>query len=186
MKIRETSLEGLWVIEPKVFGDERGYFMETYQRERYRKAGIDRAFVQDNLSFSTKGCLRGLHFQVTRPQAKLVQVLAGEVFDVAVDIRPGSPTFGRWLGVRLSDRKVRQLFVPEGFAHGFMVLSETAYFSYKCSDYYVPGDEGGIRWSDPDIAIEWPMDPTTLSDKDARFPLLSELSPERLYAPERP
>ena len=185
MQVKETSLEGVFVIEPKVFGDDRGYFMETYQQERYREFGIDRRFVQDNLSFSTKGCLRGLHFQITRPQAKLVQVISGEAFDVAVDIRKGSPTFGKWTGVRLAGRTGRQLFVPEGFAHGFIVLSESAHFLYKCSELYHPEDEGGILWSDPEIGIEWPLEPTSLSPKDTGYPVLSQIPGDRLYAPER-
>lgn len=183
MKVSKTPLDGVLVVEPRVFGDDRGYFMETYQRERYREFGIARSFVQDNLSFSTRGCLRGLHFQVTHPQAKLVQVVSGEAFDVAVDIRPNSPTFGQWTGAILSGRSGNQLFIPEGFAHGFVVLSESAHFLYKCTDYYHPEDEGGILWSDPAIGIDWPLAPTSLSDKDSRYPLLSDLPPERLYAP---
>lgn len=183
MKVTEASLEGVRVIETQVFGDERGYFTETYHQERYREFDIDRRFVQDNLSFSTKGCLRGLHFQITHPQAKLVQVITGEAFDVAVDIRTDSPTFGQWTGVRLSGQSGRQLFIPEGFAHGFIVLSDSAHFLYKCSEVYHPEDEGGILWSDPDISIEWPMDPTAVSDKDARYPLLSQIPRDRLYAP---
>lgn len=181
MNIIPTSLEGLLIIEPIVFEDKRGYFLETYHRQRYRNAGIEYNFVQDNLSFSIKGTLRGLHFQIRKPQAKLVQVLSGEIFDVAVDVRPGSATFGKWSGVRLSEQNKRQLFIPQGFAHGFCVLSETAHFLYKCSAHYDPPDEGGILWSDPSIAIEWPVDDPILSEKDQKFPCLTELPPEKLF-----
>jgi dTDP-4-dehydrorhamnose 3,5-epimerase len=183
MKVTLTPIEGPIIIEPRVFSDARGWFMETYRRNRYQDAGIDRTFVQDNLSFSVRGTLRGLHFQITRPQAKLVQALSGEVFDVAVDIRPGSPSFGRWVGAHLSGESGKQFFIPEGFAHGFCVLSETAHFAYKCSAYYAPEDEGGILWSDPAIGIEWPAEAPIVSDKDSAFPLLAELPPERLYDP---
>ncbi|VEN74290.1 dTDP-4-deoxyrhamnose-3,5-epimerase [Candidatus Desulfarcum epimagneticum] len=170
MNIQTCAVPGPLIIEPDVFGDPRGFFMETYHRKRYEKAGIPHVFVQDNLSFSAKGVLRGLHFQKTRPQAKLVQALAGEVFDVAVDIRPGSETFGKWEGTLLSDKNKRQFFVPEGFAHGFCVISETALFAYKCSDFYDPEDEGGILWSDPDIGIDWPVENPVVSEKDRRLP----------------
>lgn len=185
MKILPTEIEGALIIEPKVFGDSRGFFMETHHRDRYRDAGIQREFVQDNLSFSVRGTLRGLHFQVRRPQAKLVMALTGEVFDVAVDIRPGSPTFGKWAGVHLSGENHRQFYVPEGFAHGFCVLSETAHFLYKCSDFYAPEDEGGILWSDPEIGIEWPVKDPIISEKDKSLPPLADLSGERLFAPEK-
>ena len=175
MKITPTALEGVLLIEPRVFEDPRGFFFESYHAARYGQFGVDRVFVQDNLSFSVRGTLRGLHFQNEHPQAKLVQAIQGEVFDVAVDIRPGSPAFGQWVGFRLSDRNRRQLFVPEGFAHGFCVLSETAYFLYKCSDYYHPEDQGGILWSDPDIGIDWPVKTPLISQKDGRFPLLKEI-----------
>ncbi|OQX23810.1 MAG: dTDP-4-dehydrorhamnose 3,5-epimerase [Desulfobacteraceae bacterium IS3] len=184
MKIITTALDGVLIIEPKVFADSRGFFMETYHQRRYNDSGISRIFVQDNLSFSVKGTLRGLHFQVRHPQAKLVQAIAGEIFDVAVDIRPDSPTFGKWVGVLLSEQNKRQLFIPEGFAHGFCVLSETALFSYKCSEVYAPGDEGGILWSDPEIGIEWPVKHPIISDKDKTYQRLSEYLPEQLFSPE--
>ncbi len=184
MKVIKTSVKGVLIIEPPVFKDRRGFFMETYRQNRYREYGTDRVFVQDNLSFSVQGTLRGLHFQVRHPQAKLVQVMTGEIFDVAVDIRPGSPTFGKWTGAYLNEENRRQLFVPEGFAHGFCVLSETALFSYKCSDYYAPDDDGGILWSDPDLGIDWPVKEVIVSDKDGKLPCLSELLPEQLYSPE--
>ncbi len=180
MNIIPTSLEGVLIIEPKVFRDHRGFFTETFQEKRYEEAGISRKFVQDNLSYSVRGTLRGLHYQIRRPQAKLVQALSGEIFDVAVDIRPGSPAFGKWVGVILSADNHRQLFIPEGFAHGFCVLSETAHFLYKCSDFYAPGDEGGILWSDPQIGIEWPVENPIISEKDSGFPCLSECGPDRL------
>jgi dTDP-4-dehydrorhamnose 3,5-epimerase len=180
MNVIPTSLNQVLVVAPDVYVDKRGFFMETYQQERYRKAGISQTFIQDNLSFSVKGTLRGLHFQINRPQAKLVQVVSGEIFDVAVDIRKGSPTFGQWAGVILSSETKRQLFVPEGFAHGFCVLSETALFLYKCSDLYVQADEGGILWSDPAIGIEWPITDPIISDKDNRLPCLSALLPHQL------
>ncbi len=175
MNILPTSLKGLRIIEPNVFEDERGYFLETYHHERFQSAGLDANFVQDNLSFSKQGTLRGLHFQLTKPQTKLVQVVTGEIFDVAVDIRPESPTFGKWTGVLLSKENKRQLFIPGGFAHGFCVLSESAHVAYKCSDYYSPEDEGGILWSDPTIAIDWPVKEPTLSVKDQQNPLLIDL-----------
>ena len=159
MEVIKTSLEGVVVIEPKVFGDERGFFLETFQADRYQEqAGIDLPFVQDNHSRSAKGVLRGLHFQKTKPQGKLVRVVRGEVFDVAVDIRKGSPTFGQWEGVILSEEKKRQFWVPPGFAHGFVVLSDVADFEYKCTDYYDPSDEGSLAWNDPDVGINWPLD----------------------------
>ena len=180
MNIIATSIEGLLIIEPTVFKDRRGFFMETYNQNSYRKSGINRIFVQDNLSYSVHGTLRGLHYQIKHPQAKLVQVITGEIFDVAVDIRSGSPTFGKWTGVYLSDKNKRQLFIPEGFAHGFCVLSKTAHFLYKCSDFYNPDDEGGIIWSDPDIGIGWPVKDTIISEKDKQHPHLSDLPPEQL------
>jgi dTDP-4-dehydrorhamnose 3,5-epimerase len=180
MKIIKTELEGALIIEPRVFEDTRGYFMETYQQERYKDAGIDKVLVQDNLSYSVKNTLRGLHYQINKPQAKLVQVLKGKVFDVAVDIRKDSSTYGKWVGVELSDVNNRQFYIPEGFAHGFCVLSETAYFVYKCSDYYSPEDEGGILWSDPDIGIKWPVSEPVLSEKDMKYSCLKEIKPEML------
>lgn len=180
MNVIKTDLPGVIILEPKVFGDQRGYFLETFQAERYRNAGVDRNFVQDNLSFSARGVLRGLHFQKRNPQAKLVQVLKGSVYDVAVDIRLGSQTFGKWTGVELSEDNHRQFFIPEGFAHAFCVLSDTALFSYKCSDYYRPDDEGGIIWSDPGIGIKWPIKDPVLSQKDSLYPRLSGIGPENL------
>lgn len=171
MQIIETPIKGLLEIQPKVFGDNRGFFLETWQKERYEAVGIDYDFVQDNRSFSTKGTLRGLHFQKSFPQGKLVSVILGEVFDVAVDLRRGSETFGKWYGVTLTGDRCNQLWIPPGFAHGFYVLSEVAYFEYKCTDYYHPEDEGGLLWNDEELAIEWPI-PTNskllLSDKDKR------------------
>jgi dTDP-4-dehydrorhamnose 3,5-epimerase len=179
MTIIPTSLKGLLIIEPNVFEDKRGYFFETYHQERFQSAGLDANFVQDNLSFSKKCSLRGLHFQITHPQAKLVQAVTGKIFDVAVDIRPESPTFGKWSGALLSSENKRQLFVPGGFAHGFCVLSESAHVAYKCSDYYSPEDEGGILWSDPAIAIDWPVKDPTLSEKDRQYPCLKDLRLEK-------
>ncbi|MBN2514838.1 MAG: dTDP-4-dehydrorhamnose 3,5-epimerase [Deltaproteobacteria bacterium] len=175
MKVLETSLPGVLIIEPKVFDDERGFFMETYHEKRYRESGIDCCFVQDNFSYSVYGTLRGLHYQYPNGQAKLVQVLMGEVFDVAVDIRRGSPTFGKWCGEYLSDKNRRQLLIPEGYAHGFCVLSETALFIYKCSDFYTPESERGILWSDPGLKIEWPVDNPLLSEKDSNYQCLADV-----------
>lgn len=186
MNIIETEIPGLVIIEPKVFGDARGFFLETYNRQRYREAGLNVEFVQDNLSFSRRGTLRGLHFQNPNAQGKLVSVLQGEVFDVAVDIRLDSPTFGRWVGVRLSAENKRQFYVPPGFAHGFCVTSETALFTYKCTDLYNPQADGGVIWNDPDIGIEWPITEPVLSEKDGRAPRLKDVPPQRLMfaAPE--
>lgn len=169
IKVTTCEIEGLKVIEPTVYGDERGYFMETYNYNDYKEAGLDMIFVQDNQSSSRKGVLRGLHFQKQFPQGKLVRVVSGEVFDVAVDLRPGSKTYGKWYGVILSAENKKQFYIPENFAHGFLVLSDTAEFSYKCTDFYHPNDEGGIRYDDPDIGIEWPIPEgmeLTLSEKD--------------------
>lgn len=171
----KTEIEGVYIIEPKVFGDNRGYFMETYNEQEFKNNGLDYNFVQDNQSKSKKGVLRGLHFQKTHPQAKLVRVLEGEVFDVAVDLRKGSKTYGKWVGVILSEENKKQFMIPRGFAHGFVVLSETAVFAYKCDDFYHPEDEGGIMWNDPDINIEWPYKgELLLSEKDKVHPLLKE------------
>jgi len=185
MKIIPTSLDDLKIIEPSVFKDPRGFFMETYRQNDYQDACSNCIFVQDNLSFSQKGTLRGLHFQVQHPQAKLVQAITGEIFDVAVDIRRNSPTFGKWSGIYLSEKNKRQLFIPAGFAHGFCVVSETAHVCYKCSDYYNPGDEGGILWSDPSIGINWPVKEPILSEKDNVFPQLSEIPAEKLDFPSK-
>lgn len=167
-----APIQGVFTITPTVFGDERGYFMETYHEQEFRAAGIDAVFVQDNQSKSRRGVLRGLHFQVLHPQAKLVRVISGEVFDVAVDIRKGSPTFGQWAGVTLSAENRKQFFLPRGMAHGFFVLSETAEFTYKCDEFYHPEDEGGIRWDDPAVGIAWPLNGITplLSEKDLKLP----------------
>ncbi|PLS86113.1 MAG: dTDP-4-dehydrorhamnose 3,5-epimerase [Actinobacteria bacterium] len=173
MNVLKTDLPGVLVFEPNVFGDERGFFLETWNRARYEEAGLPSDFVQDNLSFSSRGVLRGLHFQNPHPQGKLVYVLQGEVFDVAVDIRVGSPTFGRWVGVSLSSENKRQLWVPEGFAHGFVVTSKKALFSYKCTDFYHREAEAGVVWNDPDIGIDWPIANPTLSDKDLAAPRLA-------------
>ena len=179
-----TSIEGVKVVDVKLYGDARGGFMETYREENFVAGGIDASFVQDNQSSSVQGVLRGLHFQIEHPQAKLVRVISGTVFDVAVDLREGSPTWGQWEGVVLSAENRRQFFVPRGFAHGFLVLSETAEFCYKCDDIYHPGDEGGIMWNDPELGIKWPaflgektLDPAKviLSDKDKIHPALSSL-----------
>ncbi|MCP4606577.1 MAG: dTDP-4-dehydrorhamnose 3,5-epimerase [Proteobacteria bacterium] len=180
MKVSTTSLDGMLVIEPQVFGDERGYFFETYSYERYKQHGIEEQFVQDNVSLSARGVLRGLHYQLPLPQGKLVYVLSGEVFDVAADIRLGSPTFGKWHGVTLSSKNKRQLYIPPNFAHGFVVLSETALFSYKCTDYYSPQSMGTIRFDDPALGIEWPVENPVLSDQDRQAPLLKDIAPESL------
>jgi len=175
MKVNTTVLPGVLLIDPKVFGDQRGFFLETFQVERYREAGIDLAFVQDNLSRSQRGVLRGLHFQRTRPQGKLVGVSRGAVYDVAVDIDPQSPTCGRFVGVELNDENHRQLWIPPGYAHGFCVLSEVADFQYKCTELYFPEDEGGLIWNDPEVSIPWPLEAPQLSAKDQANPTLREL-----------
>ena len=182
----ETKLIGVYIITPQVFGDSRGYFMETYKKDLFVEEGITKEFVQDNESSSTKGVLRGLHFQKEHTQGKLVRVTHGEVFDVAVDVRPGSDTFGQWVGVTLSSEKKNMFYIPEGFAHGFLVLSDTAEFVYKCTDVYDPTSEGGIPWNDPDIAIEWPKLDVEYqtSEKDGKHPEFKEQSFEwaRKYA----
>lgn len=177
MKVTKTDLPGVLIIEPKAFGDERGFFLETFQSERYREAaGISLPFVQDNHSRSKRGVLRGLHLQTRHVQGKLVRAARGEIFDVAADIDPKSPTFGRWVGVTLSDTNHRQLWIPPGYAHGFVVVSEIADFEYKCTDYYDPQAEAGVVWNDPDLRIAWPIEAPTLSDKDKRLPKLAELA----------
>ena len=180
MKVIEAALKDVLILEPRISEDPRGFFLETYQRARYRDAGIDVDFVQDNLSFSFNNALRGLHFQHPHGQAKLVQVLQGEVFDVAVDIRKGSPSFGKWCASRLSAANKRQMFIPAGFAHGFCVLSETALFHYKCSDYYTPECESGVLWCDPAMGIDWPVESPILSEKDAAYACLSDITHNRL------
>ncbi|MCR4290462.1 MAG: dTDP-4-dehydrorhamnose 3,5-epimerase [Candidatus Scalindua sp.] len=178
IKCTETDLPGVLLIDPGVFKDSRGFFMETFHQKKYAEAGIDHAFVQDNYSHSTRGTLRGLHYQLNYPQGKLVYVITGEIYDVAVDIRRGSPGFGKWVGQYLSDKNRRQIFVPEGFAHGFCVLSETADVLYKTTDLYNPDDEYGVLWSDPTIGIDWPVEVPVVSDKDKQFPGLKE-APEK-------
>ncbi len=175
MKVIETALPGVLIIEPRVFGDHRGFFLETFQVDRYREAGITLPFVQDNHSRSQRGVLRGLHFQKTRPQGKLVSVSRGAVYDVAVDIDPASATYGRFVGVELNDDNHRQMWVPPGYAHGFCVLSEVADFQYKCTDFYFPADEGGLLWNDPDVGIPWPITEPQLSAKDIDNPRLRDL-----------
>ena len=180
MKIVQTSLPGAVVIEPQVFGDARGFFYESYNADKYAAAGIERTFVQSNVSRSAKGVLRGLHYQWPQPQGKLVSVLEGEVYDVAVDIRRGSPTFGKWAAVMLTAENHRHFWIPEGFAHGFCVLSEHAIFTYQCTALYDAPADAGIRWDDPAIGIDWPISEPQLSDKDRKAPLLADVSAERL------
>lgn len=174
---QKTEIEGVYIIEPQVFGDNRGYFMETYNADEFKQAGLDMTFVQDNQSKSKKGVLRGLHFQTQHSQGKLVRVIKGEVFDVAVDLRKNSETYGKWAGVKLSDENKKQFYIPEGFAHGFLVLSDEAEFVYKCTDLYHPEFEGGIAWDDPEVGIEWPsegIEELIFSDKDKKWKILSE------------
>ena len=180
MKVIEAALKDVLILKPRISEDPRGFFMETYQKTRYRDAGINADFVQDNMSFSRKNTLRGLHYQHPHGQAKLVQVLQGEVFDVAVDIRKGSPSFGKWCASHLSAQNKRQMFIPDGFAHGFCVLSDTALFNYKCSDFYVPECENGVLWCDPDMGIDWPVTAPILSQKDEAYPCLSDIELNRL------
>lgn len=193
IKVTKCPIEGLYVIEPTVHGDSRGYFVETYNQNDMQEAGLNMTFVQDNQSMSKKGVLRGLHFQKQYPQGKLVRVIKGRVFDVAVDLRPGSSTYGKWFGIELSAENYKQFYISEGFAHGFLVLSDVAEFCYKCTDFYHPGDEGGLAWNDPEIGIEWPEligeyngtasaenyhmndgAPLLLSDKDQKWGTLKE------------
>jgi len=180
MKIIQTSIPDVLIIKPQAFGDQRGFFMETFHAERYRNAGIAGPFVQDNFSRSVRNVLRGLHYQVRKPQGKLVQVMKGKVYDVAVDIRSGSPYFGRWEGIELSEENNTQFYVPPGFAHGFCVLSDVVDFAYKCTDYYNPEDEAGICWNDPDIGIDWPLDDPVLSSKDTTYPVLKDVPSDKL------
>jgi len=174
MKVTESRLKGVLLIKPRVFEDSRGFFLETYNRDRYRDNGIEAEFVQDNYARSTRGILRGMHYQIKHSQAKLVWVPEGEVFDVAVDLRKDSPTFGQWEGYTLSSKNKHQLFVPTGFAHGYCVISETADFMYKCTDFYYPEDEGGLIWNDPKVGIEWPIEDPVLSEKDQNNPTLEK------------
>lgn len=182
MKVIDTDLPGVKIVEPRVFGDQRGWFMETWRRENYIEHGVGPDFVQSNTSQSARGVLRGLHYQWPEPQGKLVWVSHGRVFDVAVDIRPGSPHFGRWTGVELSAENNRQLWVPEGFAHGFQVLSDTATFSYLCTRPYRAEHDAAIAWNDPDIHVDWPLPPADLSDKDRAAPQLARVPADRLPA----
>ena len=176
MKVTPLAIADVLLIEPDVFGDARGYFLETFNARRYRDIGIDLPFVQDNVSVSARGVLRGLHFQQPNAQGKLVQVMSGEVFDVAVDVREGSASFGKWVGATLSAANHHQLWVPPGFAHGFVVTSESALFAYKCTAFYDKASERSVRWNDPDIGIRWPVTDVQLSDKDASAPLLRDLA----------
>lgn len=172
IKVTSCGMEGLYVIEPTVFYDERGYFVETYNQKDFEEAGLTMVFVQDNQSMSVKGVLRGLHYQKQYPQGKLVRVVKGAVFDVAVDLRAGSATYGKWYGVELSAENKKQFYIPEGFAHGFLVLSEEAEFAYKCTDFYHPGDEGGLIWNDPAIGVKWPIEDgqqLIISEKDQKW-----------------
>jgi len=180
MKVTQTKLPGVIVFEPDVFGDARGFFIETFSNNRYQDAGLKLPFVQDNISFSEKNVIRGLHFQNPHSQGKLVQVLSGRALDVAVDIRVGSPNFGQWFGETLSAENHKQMYVPPGFAHGFCVISDTALFSYKCTDYYSPATEGGIIWNDPDIGINWPASAPLVSKKDAACPRLKDIPKDKL------
>lgn len=186
LKKIETSIEGVYIIEPTVFGDERGYFMETYNKADFEELGLNYEFVQDNQSMSKKGVLRGLHFQKQHTQAKLVRCIKGEVFDVAVDLRPGSKTYGKWEGIILTEENKKMFMVPRGFAHGFLVLSQEAQFIYKIDNIYDPSSEGGLAWNDPDVAIDWPMGDLKIGDlltseKDRKWPTLKELKQTDLF-----
>jgi dTDP-4-dehydrorhamnose 3,5-epimerase len=180
LKVFETPIAGLLRIRPEVHGDDRGFFLESFHAKKFAALGIPHLFVQDNHSRSARGVLRGLHFQKRHPQGKLVRVLSGSLFDVAVDVRSGSPTFGRWFGMTLSANEPEFLYLPEGMAHGFLALEDRTELFYKCTDFYDAADEGGVRWDDPAIGIAWPAAPAVLSPKDAAYPLLSEISPEDL------
>lgn len=180
MRVERTKLEGCLVIEPKRFGDTRGFFLETYHQSRYREAGIADTFVQDNHSRSMKGVLRGMHFTVRKPQAQMVTVMRGHIFDVGVDLRPDSPTFGQWVGAELRDDGPCQIYMAPGFAHGFCVLSEFADLHYKCSEFYDHADEGGLLWNDPQVAIQWPISGPVITARDAAFARLSEMGRDRL------
>jgi dTDP-4-dehydrorhamnose 3,5-epimerase len=180
LKVLQTSLDGVVIIEPRIHGDERGFFQEIWKVSTYGRHGLPLAFEQANVSRSVKGVLRGLHYQFRQPQGKLVSVMEGRIFDVAVDIRPGSPSFGRWEGVELSAQNHRQLYIPEGFAHGFMVLSSTALLHYHCTTEYAPKYDAAIAWNDPDIAVKWPCQPEAISDKDRKAPFLRDVPDEHL------
>ncbi len=176
LKLIDTAITDVLLIEPEVHSDSRGFFLEIFHHKKYADVGIDQTFIQDNYSHSEHGIIRGLHYQLHRPQGKLVFVMAGEILDVVVDIRRGSPTFGKWFGTHLSAKNKRQIYIPEGFAHGFCVLSKSADVMYKCTDFYDPEDESGIIWSDETIAIDWPVKTPVLSDKDSRYQGLTEIS----------
>jgi dTDP-4-dehydrorhamnose 3,5-epimerase len=182
VKINQLAIPGVFLIEPVCFEDNRGYFMETFHQQKYKKSGIDQAFVQDNHSHSSQRVLRGLHYQLRHPQGKLIYAVTGTIFDVAVDIRRSSPTFGKWTGAELSAENKRQIYVPQGFAHGFVVLSKSADIIYKCTDLYTPGDEYGVLWSDPEIGINWPVENPILSQKDLDNPALNQIS--EIYLPD--
>ena len=182
MDVYSTVLTGVLVIEPKVFKDERGFFLETFQKKRYEKLGIQETFVQDNLSYSKRNTIRGLHYQFPQSQGKLIYVLSGEVFDVVVDIRKNSPTFGKWYGEYLSGENKKQLWIPAGFAHGFCVTSEEVLFGYKCTDYYNPDTERSIKWNDADIGVNWPVNNGIISEKDNSAKLLKDISSDLLPA----
>jgi dTDP-4-dehydrorhamnose 3,5-epimerase len=180
VEIVPTELPGVLLVKPRVFGDKRGFFVESWSAKRYAEAGIPGPFVQDNLSGSQRGVLRGLHLQHPFGQGKLVGVISGEVFDIAVDVRRGSPTFGQWVGATLSGDNLHQIYIPPGFAHGFCTLRDDTLFSYKCTELYHAETELGIRWDDPDIGITWPVTAPVVSDRDARFPMLKDIAPDRL------
>ena len=180
MKITQMQIPGVLLVEPRIFRDSRGHFLETWNSERYYEKGFAETFVQDNVSFSAFNVIRGLHYQLGRPQGKFVMVLQGQIYDVAVDIRRGSPHFGKWTAARLSSEDCRQLFIPAGFAHGFCVISETAVVHYKCTDFYCPAEERGIRWDDPALSIAWPVADPIVSEKDRIYPTLSEIAAEDL------
>ncbi len=180
MEVTETSLPGVLMIRPRKFGDSRGYFVETWRELNYNEAGLAESFVQDNMSFSQQGVLRGLHFQLPNPQGKLVYCPIGQVYDVAVDIRYGSPAFGQWVGVTLSSEAGNQLYIPPGFAHGFCVTSKEALFCYKCTDYYNPAGDTGIRWDDPELGIQWPIEEASISEKDSHTPFLKDVPADQL------
>ena len=180
IKLTQLSISGIFLIEPACFADSRGFFMETFHQQKYKDAGLDKKFVQDNHSHSSQNVLRGLHYQLENPQGKLIYTVTGEIFDVAVDIRRGSPTFGHWLGAILSAENKRQIYIPEGFAHGLVVTSESADVIYKCTDLYAPGDEYGVLWSDPALSIKWPVDTPVLSQKDQENPVINEIPKDHL------
>ena len=186
MNVITTELPGLVILEPRRFYDNRGFFFESFNEDRYAEVGLPSRFVQDNMSYSEAGVLRGLHYQLPNAQAKIISVLRGEVFDVAVDVRKGSPTFGKWVGVTLSFENGRQFYIPEGFAHGFLVTGDCALFHYKCTTFYEPKSEGSIIWNDPAIGIDWPRKDVRLSSKDANAPCLADVAGTRLFAFDRP